>query len=187
MPNKKPALIVAFILFLLISFFFIKWIYLSRFINNKEKLENNIQSSIKNNPMNNQAPENNSPTKPSMDEKLPTFKKVKLGQSVYVSKTTKIIFRELVSDSRCPKGVQCITAGEAVVRLQLVDDVTDFSKAYISTIKFGAEGVSEQNEMPYLNLLITAMSLSPYPEAGKEINPSNYEVTLKVEQRSIVE
>src|SRR5919197_2419394 len=42
---------------------------------------------------------------------------IKIGQSVtFASEGLELAFETVVSDSRCPRGVQCIRAGEATIR-----------------------------------------------------------------------
>ncbi len=124
------------------------------------------------------------------------YKTVKFGESVYISETTKIKFLDVISDNRCPVDVNCIVRGEAKIKLQLTDDVTDFSKAYISVVSIpGANRdsngnlieshITEQNQMPYMNLMTTILDLLPRPNSKYQINKSDYQVLLKVEQLNL--
>ncbi len=44
---------------------------------------------------------------------------IKAGQSAKLSSSTRLDFVRVVSDSRCPAGVQCIWAGEITIELKL--------------------------------------------------------------------
>src|SRR5574343_314216 len=54
----------------------------------------------------------------------PEYKTVKLGESVYISKTTKIKFLDVISDNRCPVDVNCVVRGE--VKIKLTNPITKF-------------------------------------------------------------
>lgn len=152
--------------------------------NQPNQKDNNI---IMNNSQN-ASPESLVPISKSSD---PIYKTVNLDSYTYVDETTKIYFRDVIYDDRCPKNTRCDTNGYAEVKLQLIDDASDFSKAYISNIKIQGlntdkDGnlfenfITEQNEMPYKNLLITAVNVEPYPERSVPINKKDYKVLLRI-------
>lgn len=97
--------------------------------------------------------------------------------------TGSIRFKEVVSDSRCPKDVTCIWPGEAKVRVELLQDGR----------VCGEEVVVVQNNNDLLYLLskwfpgkgfsLAASGLYPYPETGGKIMPSEYRLTLKVAEK----
>ena len=129
------------------------------------------------------------------EEKKEQYYTVGFGQETYISDTTKIKFTKLISDTRCPVGMRCETRGEALIMLQLIDDVTDFNKAYISQIKIMGlnrdsvthellpELLDPENEMPYLDKLIIPLDLQPVPSKDRTVNPDQYRLLFKVEKR----
>ncbi|MEO0734831.1 MAG: hypothetical protein AAFZ52_18485, partial [Bacteroidota bacterium] len=49
------------------------------------------------------------------------------GQYLSLGKAGPVFtFVEVISDSRCPRGVDCIRAGEAVVRLEVAGNVREY-------------------------------------------------------------
>ncbi len=76
---------------------------------------------------------------------------------------------EVVSDSRCPQGVQCIWEGTVSLKVRI-------EEAGKNTVE---EKVLEMGKPSYfLGGSITLYSTSPYPVYGKEINESDYLFTF---------
>lgn len=86
-------------------------------------------------------------------------------------------FVELVSDSRCPKNVSCIWAGEVVI---LVDVFENGKK--LETKKMTFNSLGKANDI-YISkgLSITGVNISPYPVYGKKIALEDYKMQLFVE------
>ncbi len=86
-------------------------------------------------------------------------------------------FKEVVSDSRCPKNVTCIWAGEAKILLEVCENgkVVEERIVQINStsvpLNFSAEEFSY-----FLNSLI----LLPYPEAGTKVELKNYTLNLQI-------
>ena len=85
-------------------------------------------------------------------------------------------FKEVVSDSRCPRNVTCIWPGEAKVLLEVFENgkvieekVVVINSAKIP-LKFSAEGIS---------YFLNSMVLLPYPVAGNE-TLENYTLNLQI-------
>jgi hypothetical protein len=86
-----------------------------------------------------------------------------------------VSFDGVSSDSRCPKDVNCIQAGEALVQLALqtgggektVIDLTVPPGGSSATKSFGA-------------FLITIVELDPQKISTQEIDPSAYVATIKI-------
>ena len=89
-------------------------------------------------------------------------------------------FVEVVSDSRCPKNVTCVWAGEVVV---LVDVYKDGKKVEQKKLTFNS---SSQLQNQFANLFasedlnISAYNVSPYPVYGEKIKSGNYYIQLEV-------
>ena len=86
-----------------------------------------------------------------------------------------IKFLSVVSDSRCPKNVNCIWAGEVVV---LVEVQQKSQKAIEKTITIGFKRNPTGNETDIIyndkSFTIKAMNVSPYPEYGVEVKLLDY-------------
>ena len=91
-------------------------------------------------------------------------------------------FIAIESDSRCPKGVQCIWAGEAVV---LIDVFKNGKKLEQKRISFSPTA-QLQNSLGNLfaseTLNITGFNIAPYPEYKNKINPEDYYIQLDVRE-----
>jgi hypothetical protein len=105
------------------------------------------------------------------------------GQSVTlgVNQSKKIFDGKLavkivavVEDSRCPKAVNCIQAGNAKVRVSFKNG-NDSLKVVDLDLNAG------QRSAMYGNYKITLTALTPYPETAAPIKRNKYMATLTVE------
>ena len=85
----------------------------------------------------------------------------------------RIRFSSLLQDSRCPKGEQCITQGDASIELQLSEPEQQPEAFQLNT-------ESAPGEVEYAKYKIKLISLSPYPGAGEGTDPDRYTATLLV-------
>ena len=76
-------------------------------------------------------------------------------------------FIKVISDSRCPRQVNCIWPGEAKVLLGITENGEYFEKEVIVSGS-GAEFLLSKD------LQILVAHLRPYPETGKGIPPEEY-------------
>ncbi|HEX6037314.1 hypothetical protein [Longimicrobium sp.] len=81
-------------------------------------------------------------------------------------------FESVASDSRCPTGVQCVWAGNAVVRAVLSQGNKAFGAELNTTL--------EPKSVRYLDYQVALVSLTPQPAQGSAIDPSRYEATFVV-------
>ena len=88
-----------------------------------------------------------------------------------------LTFKAVTRDSRCPKGVRCIRAGEAVVVLELREGADE-----TSTLTFDVPpgGGASQSVRRYQ---IELVSLDPQAEADVEIAPRDYTATIGIKAR----
>ena len=86
---------------------------------------------------------------------------------------TRLGFERVISDSRCPTHVVCVWAGEAKVRLWLVE-----SKPDTSFFELKVPGPFAAAET--LGLRIEPIDLEPHPEVPGPIPSESYRLTLKV-------
>ena len=88
-------------------------------------------------------------------------------------------FKKVVSDSRCPKDVTCIWAGEAVVSIEVYENgkCLEEKLIVISTpdipLKFSSDN---------LIYSISGMVLSPIPTVNKKMVNEDYKLYLSVEE-----
>lgn len=86
-------------------------------------------------------------------------------------------FKEVISDSRCPKATTCIWAGEAKVLVEI------FEKGKLPEeriISIGAFQNLPANLLGENIFNISALRLNPYPEITGKIEASNYSLHIEV-------
>lgn len=86
-------------------------------------------------------------------------------------------FEEVAGDSRCPRGVDCIWAGDAEVVLAVT--VGDGESASLTLHTHGGERYPREGEA--LGRRLRLLALEPYPVEGMRIAPESYRATLLVE------
>ncbi|MBI2957356.1 MAG: hypothetical protein HYY32_00795 [Chloroflexi bacterium] len=99
------------------------------------------------------------------------------GQAVSIQgERLSIRFVEVVTDSRCPTGVNCIRAGE----VSTLVDITfrDSSHRQVFTQPGSAQGKAgfEDYEITF--------EVQPYPQAAKQISKEDYRLTLEVNKKA---
>ena len=96
-----------------------------------------------------------------------------IGESAKVFGTeASVSFVDVVEDSRCPTGTDCIWAGDAVVRVRLdMPNIPQSSYALHANKEFGHEIVLE-------GARILLVSLAPYPTADAVPRHDKYRITL---------
>ena len=87
-----------------------------------------------------------------------------------------IKFVEVISDSRCPAGVQCVWAGEAQCRLRFT---YAGSLAEMVIVQPGGDVVSTD----YFIMYKVAFKLEPYPQGGQQIAASEYKLLMTVTKK----
>lgn len=117
------------------------------------------------------------PVQPSVKFNLNRPFGLKVGQTGEFAENQgfAITFDKVSSDSRCPKGVQCITAGKADVALTLGKDGAKQTLTLPFTLPNGTSNVTEFN-----GYTIRIVGVSPFKFKDKEIKPEDYVVTLLV-------
>ena len=95
---------------------------------------------------------------------------LRAGEQASISDGALLVeFVAVPQDSRCPKGEQCITAGKAVVRLEVTP--RDGKPATVD-LETGAR--SESGESDVSGFRIVLLDLSPYPSAKRPIIFQDY-------------
>jgi hypothetical protein len=95
-------------------------------------------------------------------------------KAILKSETMEIRFIEIVSDSRCPKGAQCIWAGEVSALIEI--EYEGQKKTMVLTQSGDSDTTSE-----FMDYTI-AFSVEPYPELNTTIKDADYRLHLVVEK-----
>lgn len=91
-----------------------------------------------------------------------------------------IEFVELIADSRCPKNVNCIRAGEAEV---LVAVYKNRKFSHEKVLIFHANGMVKEDNMNLFvseQLFIRGLTLSPYPKGLTKVREEDYMLTVGI-------
>lgn len=101
---------------------------------------------------------------------------LQIGQSAQINKERlEIRFDKVLADSRCPKGVTCIWAGEVRCLLKVKDKET------WTDLEIVEPGLTNPPSVIINRQYKIFYHIEPYPEAGKEITSDGYRLALKVE------
>lgn len=105
--------------------------------------------------------------------------KLSLGKSLLIN-DIEVKFLKVEQDSRCPKNVTCIWAGEVIV---LVDIFKKGKKIEQKKLTISSKNSIEDffgNIFSSEDLTISALGILPYPVAGNKTNPEDYYIQLEV-------
>ena len=104
---------------------------------------------------------------------------LKAGRKAKVKEAgLNITFIELVEDSRCPEGVNCIWAGNGKIKVTV-------RKGRHKAVSFELNTMTEPKSFVYQGYDITLVKLAPYPKVDVEINKRDYVATLKVTRKKM--
>ena len=103
--------------------------------------------------------------------------KVKHGHEVGIfSEHMMIAFTTLNAESRCPRSVTCVRAGEAKITIRVAKQFLA-TETRVLTIPAGQAG---SDSAQYMGYTITLKALDPYPETPDKPEPESYEATIVV-------
>lgn len=110
-------------------------------------------------------------TKVSLGEEVSLI----IGQSASIKgEELQIRFIEVVGDSRCPRGVTCIWAGE----VKCIVEITH--RDSLQRVTLTEPGLTSWPPTESFKQYQIAFHVEPYPEAGIDIAPDEYRLLLKV-------
>jgi hypothetical protein len=89
---------------------------------------------------------------------------------------TRLTFREVQADSRCPMDVMCVWAGDATVAITLTP-----SKGSAESRELHVQPSGSQ--ISYAGYTIALTALAPYPRTSQEIRAADYIATFVVSVR----
>lgn len=99
---------------------------------------------------------------------------LKIGQQTELtSDGSKIRFVEVVEDSRCPEGVDCVWAGLARIKIEIEDPGAQTRTIELDTLEGTDKAIHK-------NTVILFKNLAPYPKADSQIDPCEYIATLEL-------
>ncbi len=115
---------------------------------------------------------------------IPSFSQSEIAQlgvgDIMDIDEVSIEFVELIADSRCPKEVNCIRAGEAEVLVAVYKN-GEFS--HEKTLIFHANGMTKNNNMQLFasnNLLLRGLTLSPHPKGLTKVRDEEYVLSVGI-------
>jgi hypothetical protein len=98
------------------------------------------------------------------------------GTALVSSDDLRIWFESVKNDSRCPRGAQCITEGDATL-------VISAGLPFRERERLELHVVGAQNRVAYDDFDIRVERLAPQPEQGTGVPPDEYTATLTVTKR----
>jgi len=109
-----------------------------------------------------------------------TFK-IAVASKTQITKNLAIELVEVLSDSRCPKQVQCIRAGEAFIVVNIYKGEEKFLQEKLEVYpkkinEYALEKLSDVHSK------VVDIALLPYPNGIDKIDLSNYCLQLTIEQ-----
>ena len=114
-----------------------------------------------------------SPTEPKPAQFEQAFTLAPGAEAVFGAESLQVGFDQVLADSRCPRGAQCIVAGDATVRVWLAKSPRGRENRELKTTPAGSQGVYDAYK-------IALVTVAPSPEVGSTIRPTDYAVTLTV-------
>lgn len=106
--------------------------------------------------------------------------KLILGAELKVEEAT-IRFVDVESDSRCPKNVNCVRAGEAKVAYEVYEKETLVKRDLIEITPTTYLGKTLPLLYSTNNSKIEVYNLMPYPESGIKIKKEDYYLQIEIE------
>lgn len=111
-----------------------------------------------------------------VSKKLGEIFQLKASESVSFSNNSNVINVKLINvqDSRCPKDVQCIRAGEAIVLLDLQIGDEKFNGLSVCIGCEKERGITESTEIKAKSktYILKLNSVDPYPQSTGIITPT---------------
>jgi hypothetical protein len=105
--------------------------------------------------------------------------KLEFGKTVQIN-TYELKFVRVLTDSRCPKNVTCVWAGEVTVLVDVFKNGKFVSK---KTLNFGRASYSNRDLLNLISteeIQVAGFSVLPYPVDGVKIKDEDYYIQLEV-------
>lgn len=91
-----------------------------------------------------------------------------------------IKFKKVLSDSRCPKGVNCIWAGEAKILIEIYNGNNLLGEELLIVTNSSSSLPGLQKYESKVGILNLEAHLQPYPTIGKKIAVEDYCLNLQL-------
>ena len=104
---------------------------------------------------------------PQIVTKMPLGKSIQLGHKA-------IRFAEVLEDSRCPSDVTCVWAGQAKIKIEILENNKVIEEKILT---FGAKGINPEKTSEILTTdekILLGYNISPYPKSSSKIPQSEY-------------
>jgi len=101
---------------------------------------------------------------------------LKAGAVSVLPDGTRLTFKEVQGDSRCPMDVMCVWAGDATVAITLTPPNGSAEPRELHTQQTGSQ-------ISYAGYTIALTALAPYPRATQQIPAADYIATFIVSVR----
>lgn len=103
-----------------------------------------------------------------------------IGETVFESDLTKVVFQDILEDSRCPTEVLCVQAGRTLIEFSVLDKVTNNESAV--QVVTGQDLQVDKADMGS-SKSITLISVLPSRTLSSEIPKSNYQVQVLINDK----
>jgi len=101
-----------------------------------------------------------------------------VGQKAVIDKTSlEIRFEEILEDSRCPEGVQCIWEGRVSARVEIKDGDSSYKMVLVQP-----GSTRDYVEETYKEYLLS-YKITPYPQQNEDIDKKDYRLLLTVSRK----
>ena len=101
---------------------------------------------------------------------------LKAGAVSVLPDGTRLTFREVQADARCPMDVTCVWAGDATVAITLTPSKGAAELRELHTQPTGSQ-------VSFANFTIALTALAPYPRSSRQIGAGEYVATFVVNPR----
>lgn len=110
-----------------------------------------------------------------------TAVKVEFARKIAIDTTLEVEFVKVLSDSRCPKNVQCVWAGEAKILVKIYrNGVFDSEQELTISSRVIAATILEKLSSKLTTM--KAIHLFPYPDIAVETSKNDYYIEFSIEQ-----
>jgi hypothetical protein len=110
------------------------------------------------------------------------FNSVLQGGEQFEFGDKSIRFKEVISDSRCPKDVTCVWAGEAKVLIEIFEKGKLINEKQVVINPYTIEEIPLQFSAGGGIYSITAFKLFPYPSTASKKNTMDYTLEMQVSE-----
>lgn len=93
-----------------------------------------------------------------------------------------VTFKGIVSDSRCPEGVNCVWAGAATALVEVMTTTSRPMQIKISTTDFAAQKLTKTQSLYGYNLTLMSVSPSRTQDISPDKMKGKYVIGLKIEK-----